>query len=164
MAAEHIEAGDIARIRVEIAPSGRGIVDDRSDPPINLQYVLAVAAFDKVVGVVQTHSPSRLEDPEVINLQRRIELRDNEEFEKVWPGRRPAMVEVETTAGALHSVLVEYPRGSPDRPLTWDEVNDKFANLCMDWDGSDRVAERIRELEDVRDLSELLDPLKRTAS
>jgi 2-methylcitrate dehydratase PrpD len=159
MDAEGLSAEDIAAVRVQTSPSGRRIVDGRSDPPINLQWVLAIAAVDRVVGVVQVHSRERLEDPAVLALKDRIEYTDDPEFEKVWPGQRPARVQVETTAGQSYTVLVEYPHGSPDRPLTWDEAEAKFNHLCADWDAAESVTERIRSLEEVPDVGELLTAL-----
>jgi 2-methylcitrate dehydratase PrpD len=154
---EHgLQAGDIDSIEVRIAESGRVIVDGRDDPPINLQYVLAVAAIDRVVGVTQTHAPERLNSPEVRSLRERIFVSGDDNFERLWPSRRPAHVTIVTVDGRRLSRLVEHAEGSPDNPMTWEGVASKFENLCAGWDAADAVLVRVAALEDLEDVRDLL--------
>jgi 2-methylcitrate dehydratase PrpD len=152
LATEGLVAADIDGVRVRIAPSACAIVDGRDDLAINLQHVVAVAAIDGVVGVVQTHSPARTRAADVQALRRRVALEPEPAFEPLWPAQRPTLIELRTTAGARHERRVEHPRGTPENPLTWDEVRAKFAALG----GSAAIAERVRRLAELHDVRTLL--------
>ena len=59
-----------------------------------------------------------------------------------------------------------YPKGSPERPLSQDELTRKFARLTADVvtpQRRDEVAERVHRLEEVPDIGELARLLAREA-
>jgi 2-methylcitrate dehydratase PrpD len=56
---------------------------------------------------------------------------------------------------------VDYPKGDPRNPLTWDEIDTKFRSLALgviDDDTTDRVRDRVRRLDAIsaRQLCEAL--------
>jgi hypothetical protein len=58
---------------------------------------------------------------------------------------------------------VHFPSGSPEKPLTWDETHDKFVD-CLAIANvpaveAERVLESMRSLEDVPDVTSLLDDI-----
>jgi 2-methylcitrate dehydratase PrpD len=152
LATEALSAGEIDHVRVRIAPSACAIVDGRDDIAINLQYIVAVAALDGVVGVAQTHDPDRIGAADVLALQDGVTRARAPVFEPRWPAQRPTLIELRTTAGAVHERRVDHPRGTPENPLTWDEVRAKFTSLS----GPDVLADRVRDLAGVEDLRTLL--------
>jgi 2-methylcitrate dehydratase PrpD len=56
------------------------------------------------------------------------------------------------------STRVEHHRGAPERPLTHEELAQKYrecATMVLDPDRADRAREMIEHLEQVRDAAEL---------
>jgi 2-methylcitrate dehydratase PrpD len=123
-----VRTQDIETIRVDLAGSAVAIVDNRDNPPINLQHVVAVGALDRIVGLEQ-HTPARVTAADTLAMKARVQLFPDDEFEKVWPGERPARVTVTLADGTVHTELVWNASGSPESPLTWSEVESKFLTI-----------------------------------
>jgi len=160
---EHsLHAEDIAEITVTIAPGGVRIVNDRPDPSINLQYVVAVAAYDRWVGFEQTYSESRPKDPKVQELKSRVKLVADPELEKVFPAERPSIIEIVLKDGRKLKTRIDYWKGSPQNPLTPQEVEEKFTRLAAPVVGERRCLEiinlvrKLDELGSIAALAELL--------
>lgn len=67
--------------------------------------------------------------PEVKEMMKKIRCVEDPELEKVYPKQWPATVEIKTKDRRRFSVKVEYPKGDPENPLSWDELIDKFNSL-----------------------------------
>jgi 2-methylcitrate dehydratase PrpD len=71
-------------------------------------------------------------------------------------------VEVETTDGHVYSNRVDYPLGSPERPMTFDDCARKFRSCASSF--ADRLADSqiertidlINRLEDLNDVGEVM--------
>ena len=77
------------------------------------------------------------------------------ELEKEFPKKWPASVTLLTKDGKTYSTRIDYPKGDPENPLTWDELIDKFRNLISPVLGEARqneIIERVRSLEQEQDL------------
>jgi 2-methylcitrate dehydratase PrpD len=59
------------------------------------------------------------------------------------PGKRVAIVHVETLEGQLFDKEVDYPKGEPENPMTQQEINEKFIRLCEYAGKSEDVANNI---------------------
>jgi 2-methylcitrate dehydratase PrpD len=164
---EHrLVADDIENVTVHIARTACYIVDNRPDPAICLQYVVAVAAIDRVVNVRQVHSPERIFGEDVRLMQQRVTLLPDDEYEALWPQKRPTRIEVRTHAGQTYRTVVEEAVGSHKRPMTDQEISDKFriaTQGVISADVADSLIQLVADFESaehVQQLGELL----RTAS
>jgi 2-methylcitrate dehydratase PrpD len=126
--------------------------------------VLAVAAHDGFVSIEQTHSPRRTEDPKVLALADRVCLQGDDDLERVWPALRPAVVRLSLRDGRTLTTRIDYAAGSPERPLTRHEVEDKFLRLTVGVIGDDRAKKlvdsvwQLERIADIGDLTMLLRP------
>jgi 2-methylcitrate dehydratase PrpD len=157
-----VRTEDIADISVELAGSAVAIVDNRDNPPINLQHVLAVAALDRVVGLEQ-HRPERVGASDTLAMKAKVRLLPDEGFEAVWPGVRPARVTVTLTDGAVYSEVVEHAAGSPESPLTRAEVETKFHTITaslIDRGVGEQIASIVASMSSVDDLVDLMATLE----
>ena len=66
-------------------------------------------------------------DPERVALMARVEVEADERCDAIFPEHAPAIVDAVTTDGTRWHEEVLTNRGSPQRPLTPDEVAAKFA-------------------------------------
>ena len=79
-----------------------------------------------------------------------------------YPREWPAWAEVDTRDGRTLRSQVEYPKGDPQNPLTWDELKQKFLTLSAPVISSRQqhrliaAIESLDALEDTRDLETLL--------
>lgn len=96
-------------------------------------------------------------DPEVIDVAKKVTLVHDEEAEATYPATRLGKVSVETTDGKRYSAKVFHPRGSPENPLSADELATKFRSVAtsvLPQARSDALYERIHALENVADMRE----------
>ena len=105
----------------------------------------------------------RVRDKKILDLARRIELREDSEIvEKHWD--RAARVSVELRDGRTASVLVVHFRGTPQNFLSAEEIADKARRLTASV-GKEKTLERLIEtvdrLEKVKDVSVLSSLLKK---
>lgn len=162
---EHrLSADDIERADVQMAHSAVRIVGGRSIPSISLAYVLAVAACDGYVGTEQTHSPNRTQDPRVLDLAERVHVSGDDDMEAAWPALRPATVTLSVRDGRRLRTRVDHAAGSPERPLSRAEVEEKFLRLTSGLLGEVRARKlallvwRLETVADVRELTAYLKP------
>lgn len=110
--------------------------------------------------------PGGLCDPAIAAMLQKIVLREREDFSRAFPGSRQALVRVTTTSGHVLEAAVTNVRGDPERPLSDEQLREKFIALAAGT-GADRS---LRLLEacggrltsaDARDLLDLcLAPLQ----
>ena len=158
MIAEHkLRADDVERMIVRLPKHRAATVNNREMPDVNLQYILALALVHGKVSFAQAHADEPAGDASVTALKSRIELvADPELLESVSP--RQARLEVLTRAGRrIAKQLVTY-RGTPENPLTIQEVEDKARDLVAPVIGGAKTEElirRIRALDQLRDMRDL---------
>lgn len=126
---------------------------------MNLYYGLAVIAHDGVAFVSQYHQ-ERLADPKLLNFISRIEAGVDPEIEAMGPAfRHAATVKVRTKDGRQFSHRILNRRGSPENPISSEDVQYKFRNVvesCLSAPDIERVLRLSAELDSLSDVSELI--------
>jgi 2-methylcitrate dehydratase PrpD len=157
--AEHgIGADDVEKLTVTVNKVGAVTVNDRSIPDINIQHLLSVTLLDGTVTFASSHNEERMNDPRVLDLKKRIELRGREDFEHP----RQGLVEIRTRDGRLLAHHTKAVRGTAVNPLTRDEVDAKCYDLTAPVLGKRRARRlidtiwTIEQLADARDLRAFL--------
>jgi 2-methylcitrate dehydratase PrpD len=105
-----------------------------------------------------------LADERVLDLAARVEPIVDEEIEAIDSRRvrPPASVEVELADGSTHRRTIELPRGHPERPMSFDEVADKYrmcamsARVEISESAVEETIEAVRDLERSENPSEIL--------
>jgi 2-methylcitrate dehydratase PrpD len=126
---------------------------------MNLYYGLAVIAHDGAAFVRQ-YREDRLADPRLLDFIERIHSHVDAEIDAMGPAfRHAATVSVRTRDGRTLSHQILNRRGSPESPLSADEVEHKFRNVveaCLRDADIDRIVSLVRGLESVDDVNELI--------
>ena len=129
---------------------------------MNLYYGLAVMALDGQ-AFVQQYTEGRLNDPRILDFIDRIEAFVDPEIEALGPAFRHAVrITLVTRDGRELREQVLQRRGSPENPLTPQEVVYKFRTLagtCLTRDQVDRIidlSEHLEHLGSVQSLTALL--------
>ena len=151
------EANQVQKVLVRAATSAAYTVNNRDMPDICLQHLVAVMLIDKTVSFRAAHDKARMQDPAVLREREKVQLVPDEELEKLIPVR-VAIVEITLADGTQLSERVEHVRGTPENPMSRDEVVAKARELMSPVLGDKvcaKLVERVLQLDDVKDVREL---------
>ena len=101
----------------------------------------------------------RLEDPEIRMLMERVNILNDPELNRSYPGKWPARVEVLMDDGRHLRGASDYPKGDPENPLTEEELFSKFRRLTrghLSPSAAETVIERSMNLEKATDIGQFL--------
>jgi 2-methylcitrate dehydratase PrpD len=160
--AEHqVRADDARRILITMSDDRMHIVDNRSMPDVCVQHMAALMLVDGKLGFASTHDHARMNDEAVLAVRRRIELIPSKELSAAVPARQ-AIVEIERDDGQRLRHHAKAVRGTPDNPMTSQEIEDKAFDLIAPITGRERArklvaaAGQLDTLRSVRELRALL--------
>jgi 2-methylcitrate dehydratase PrpD len=126
---------------------------------MNLYYGLAVVAYDGVAFVRQ-YREERLADPKLLDFITRIDAYDDEEINAMGAAyRHAARVSVTTRSGVTYSHEILNRRGSPENPLSAEDVEYKFRNVvesCLSPAEIDQAVELVDNMDRTNNMSELI--------
>src|ERR1700686_5837295 len=157
------EANDVRHVVVRSATSQAERVNNREMPDINVQYLVAVMLIDKTVSFHAAHDKARMQDPAILREEAKVELIGDEELERLLP-TRVGVVEVELTDGAHLTERVENARGTPENPMTREEVVAKAQGLMTPVLGAvttTKLIDRLLDIESIKNIRELRPLLQR---
>src|SRR6267143_177993 len=158
------EPNQVQKVVVRVATSAGYTVNNRDMPDICLQHLVAVMLIDKTVSFHAAHDRPRMQDPAVLRERAKVELVPDAELEKLIPVR-VAIVEITFTDGTQVSERVEHVRGTPENPMTPDEVIAKARELMASVLGDKACAnliDRVMGLENLKDIRELRPLLRKS--
>ena len=157
MQAHGIQGGDAGKVIVRVDERGARIVDNRPMPDINLQHMLALMLVDGKVTFDASHDVSRMTDPQIVAMKKRIQLVPSPELNDARP-RRQGIVEVTTRDGRTLTHRTYAVKGTADNPMTRVEVEEKALDLLASVVGARRartLVETVWKLDTVADMRKL---------
>jgi 2-methylcitrate dehydratase PrpD len=98
------------------------------DAQFSMPFGAAVAILYRKAGLGEFHL-SKIRSEEVKRMMRRVECATDPELEKTFPKQWCATAEIFTKDGKRFFTKVEYCKGDPENPLSWDELIEKFHDL-----------------------------------
>lgn len=126
---------DLRRVTVSVLPGGGTIIAEpaapkrrptnRVDAQFSVYYVAAQALMHGPPTPDRFDEP-HLSDADVLRMADRIEVASHAGLDEAYPQRWGCEITAEFVAGAVRRVLVEDPRGDPQRPLSDAELREKF--------------------------------------
>ena len=169
---EHgLTAADIESVELAVLKTGFALVVEPEaqkqkpqsivDAQFSMPFGAAVAIlFGK--ASLDEYSQENLSSLEVRKMMRRVRCVADADLEKEFPRKWPARVTITTGRGQDFSIKIDYPKGDPENPLTWEELIAKFRELVQPVYSNDctsKIIETIKTLEhadNLKSLSELL--------
>jgi 2-methylcitrate dehydratase PrpD len=154
------EAGEVKQLDVHLATDEAAIVNNREIPDICVQHMMAVALLDKTVSFASAHDPSKMKDPLVLRERAKINLIPDADLERLMP-LRVAIVEVTLVGGTHLRQRVDNVRGTPENPMTRDEILAKARDLITPVLGAEKCSALLRKILDLESVSDIrtLQPL-----
>jgi 2-methylcitrate dehydratase PrpD len=148
---------DVHTIVAGLPDYGAAVVDNRSMPDVNLQYILAVTLLDGQLTFGAAHSYERMNEPEVLELRKRVSLVKDDELSSAKVMRQ-GIVEITTKDGNQFREHVVSVHGTAEDPMTLEEVEKKSEDLLTPVLGEVRSRElihMIRNLENIDNIVKL---------
>jgi 2-methylcitrate dehydratase PrpD len=156
--AAHKITADAVKSIVITMPSDRiHIVDNGAMPDVCVQHLAALAIVDGDVSFVSCHDHGRMNDAAVQAVRGRITLVASDELAAAIPARQ-AIVEIEMQGGKRLRHHAKAVRGTPDNPMTAQEIDAKARDLIEPIIGApraERLVAMIGQLERLRSVREL---------
>ena len=163
---EHgLKADDIAEVEAGLSPmthvhcaweyKAQGVTAAQ----MNLYYGLSMIALDGVAFTEQ-FLEHRLAEPRTLDFVKRIRAHVDPEIEKMGPAfRHASRLKLKTRDGRSFEKLSLHRRGSPENPISAQEIVDKFyavVSPCMERDRARRIVAAVDRLETLENLDELV--------
>ena len=152
-----LTSGNVQSIVVRVPGYGVHTRNKGRMPNLDVRHLLAVTLLDGNLTFTAVHSNERLNDPAILEVKKRIKLVEDAELTAAKVMRQ-AIVEVTTIDGAQLKEHVAGVRGTPQNPITADEVEEKCKGLLAPVLGemhARKLLDGIRHLDQVRDMREL---------
>src|SRR5439155_9100208 len=127
----------------------------------SIPYLVAAALADGGVTPA-TFAPTRIQDPALRPLIKKLEVVEEPEFTRRYPAESCTRIEVTTTDGRRVTTETSHPKGHNRNPLTDGEVEEKFRGLAsgaLRAKGCDRVLAAVRDLDKAPTLDGLFESL-----
>lgn len=99
-----------------------------------------------------------LRDASILALTRKVQVLASTAFDAHYPAVNSASVEIRRADGVSFERTVDFARGTPQNPLTTEEVERKFRSLTagiLPANQADRIVAIVDRLEDLGDVSAL---------
>ncbi|MBE9524758.1 MAG: MmgE/PrpD family protein, partial [Chloroflexi bacterium] len=167
----NIAAEDVAQILVETTTRGADILSDPSKfapktketADHSLPYVIAAAVADGNV-LPDSFSDEKLVDPRIWDLLAKIKVKADPEIDALFPAVKRARVSITTVEGITHTAQVDYAKGSPQNPMSDEEIIAKFranADGVVSKKRQDEIIAATWSFEQIDDLGEYMRTLVR---
>ena len=157
------EPDEIKRINIRVASSAADKIDDSVMANLSMQYLIAVMLIDKALSFKAAHDEPRMHDPAVVRQKAKIKIIADESLERLLP-KRVAIVEITFSDGTTITERNDTVRGSPENPMSSEEVIAKARDLIAPVLGNEKCAAligKIFALEEVKDIGQLRPLLQR---
>jgi len=162
--AHSITADTITEVHVRTTTRGADILSDPSKyrpttketADHSLPYCIACAIADGNV-LPASFEGEKLRDPRVWALLPKIKVVADPEIDGLFPAVKRAIVRITTTDGTVYEEQVDHAKGSPENPMSDEEIVAKFrANAAgvLTPERQDRVIEATWALEDFADIGD----------
>jgi 2-methylcitrate dehydratase PrpD len=128
-----------------------------------MPFGAAVAILFGNAGLDQ-YTMQNIHSRELLDLMVRVDCYKDESLDGMYPAKWPAEVIIETTDGERFTSRIEYPKGDPENPLSWKDIQDKFLNMVSTVHSVNQANNFIgcvENLEKIENVSNVLKDLKR---
>jgi len=124
------------------------------DAQFSMPFGAAVALLYRKAGLGEFQL-SKIRSAEVKQMMQKVEYRVDTELDRTFPRQWCATAEILLTNDRRYFTKVEYCKGDPENPLSWDELTEKFHDLSNRlWDKGRRskIIDQVKNFEKIRDL------------
>ena len=163
-----LAAADIAAISISILEAGFALVAEpagkKRNPAsiVDAQFSMPFGAAIAVLygnAFLDHYCLETIASPSVKTLMDKVSCHKDSSLEGEFPRKWPARVTITTVDNRTITEELDYPKGDPENPLSWEELIGKFRNLVsplVSESQQDEIISCVRTLEDLTDCSALM--------
>lgn len=165
MSEHKILASDVVAITVALPRHSAPVVDNREMPDVNLQHQLALMLQDGAVTFESSHDRSRMQQASIVALRNRISIEPRSD-KTFTDNPRQAWLSIKLVSGHRLEHRTLYVRGTPNNPMTPEEVIAKCRDLMAPILSGHRAERAIAmllsldDLDDIKALRTVITPLE----
>jgi 2-methylcitrate dehydratase PrpD len=159
-----LQADQVEKIKLGLLRAGAHLIADPIeskyspqsivDAQFSMPFGAAVALLYQNAGLEEFQLP-KIKSEEVKRVMRLVECVVEPELDRRFPKQWGATAEVITKDGRSYFTKIEYPKGDPENPLSWEEMIEKFHDLSgplMTRERRLKIVDQVKDLGRVRDL------------
>jgi 2-methylcitrate dehydratase PrpD len=123
------------------------------DAQFSMPFGAAVALLYRKAGLEEFQLPN-IRSEKVKQMMRCVECIEDPDLEKTFPRQWGGTAEIFTKDGKRYFTKIEYPKGDPENPLSWEEMIEKFHDLgsrVLTRGRRSKIVDQVRRLEEIRD-------------
>lgn len=153
--AEEVEKVEVFTYAMAVVAVGKGLGERETfvSAQFSIPYVVAAAILDRELGPRQL-TAERRSDPALRELMSRVEVKLDEELQRLYPEKTASRVELLLRDGSRLVREVDIPRGDPRDPLGEEEVREKLVRFA-----GNRDRRRLEELAGLALRADLLEDI-----
>ena len=124
------------------------------DAQFSMPFGAAAALLYGRAGLKE-FQPSTILSRPVREMMRKVECIIDPELDRTFPKQWRATAEILTEDEKRYSTTVEYPKGDPENPLSWEEMIERFHELTgqiMKKDQRLKIVEALEKLDGIKDM------------
>ena len=154
----------VKKIKVGVLRAGAHLIAEPIESKYNPQSIVD-AQFSMPFGAsaavlygragLQEFQPATIRSRPVKEMMRKVECVIDPELERTFPKQWRATAEILTEDDKRYSTTVEYPKGDPENPLSWEEMIERFHDLTgeiMKKDQRLKIIAEIERLDGIKDM------------
>jgi len=144
---------------------------DAIDARFSIPFAVATVLLRKRFITIEDFEDIKLKDDSIRDLAMKVEVTLDKDLDRLYPepplgrGFRTAIMEIQFKDGTRISKRVDYPKGDPNNPLSWGEVELKFRNQAQrvitpkQTDRIINLIHNVEELDNINIITSLLIPM-----
>ena len=165
-----VRPDQVAEVLLHISPGDYDYlaspVEKKQNPQniIETQFSLYWGVASAIVygeANIRNFTSKALQDMRIWEMVRKISARPEKDL-VIGEGFTPAILELKTKEGEVYTERVDSPFGSPENPMSYENVAEKFRHCCeysirpIPTKAQEQVIRLIGEIEEVKDVSEIV--------
>ena len=154
----------VKMVKVGLLKAGASLIAEPKENKYNPQSIVdaqfsmpfgAAAALLYGRAGLKEFQPSTIQSRPIRETMRKVECFVDPELDRTFPKQWRAFAEILTEDEKRYSATVEYPKGDPENPLSWEEMVERFHELAariMKKDQRLKIVEAVKKLDGVKDM------------
>jgi 2-methylcitrate dehydratase PrpD len=167
----NLQPAQVKKIKIGVLKAGSSLIAEPIESKYNPQSIVdaqfsmpfgAAAAVLYGKAGLNEFQLSTIQAKPVREMMRKVLCTVDPELDRTFPKQWRATAEILTVDDKRYSTTVEYPKGDPENPLSWEEMKERFHDLTGEVMKKDRRLKIVEEVEwldgikDIRKWSSLL--------
>ncbi len=155
----NLDYRDIVKINVKThknAKQGSDIPDYKSvlHARLSIQYGIATALVRRSASL-KDYTEEAIRNKTVKDVALKVNIQVDPQLQRLYPDPRPMVVEIIDKNGNLFKSRVDYPKGDPENPMSFEDIKEKFCQLTSDIFDVNTQAEIINLVWNIQSLKDI---------